>query len=291
MALDNVGPILNAGSPLTSFKLLLMQGSFSRPQFSGLFRGLLQPFVEQGRVAINYRCYNRTLTSYVRVSELESDYTSSRELGVDDVYSLDPCFHPDLVIDGGGNIGLFTLRAKACLEAAGDSGARFVICEPVPHNVAQIREHLELNRMQAEIMQVCLGGSPGTIPFYCREANQSSFDPSKPYTSVLEVPVVTLRDVIDPDAQRILIKLDIEGMEVEALAAYIPRERRPVYVVGELHEVSRNGVRMEELFRNYGWTLELIDISDDTCNFRGCSPAALPLLPSMASLESIPSMA
>jgi FkbM family methyltransferase len=285
MALDNVGSILNSGSSLTSFKLLLMQGSLSRPGLRWLFHALLRPFVRDGRIAVTYRCHNRTLTSYVRVSELESDYYSTRELGVDDVYSLEPAFHPDLVIDGGGNIGLFTLRAKACLEAAGDASARFVICEPVPQNVAQIRQHLALNRMQAEIQDVCLGGSHSTIPFYCREANQSSFESAKPYTHVLSVPVVTLRDVIDPRAERILIKLDIEGMEVEALSAYIPREDRPVYLVGELHQVSRNAPHMERLFRAFGWTLELIDISHDTCNFRGCSPAAQHLLPSFASLE------
>jgi hypothetical protein len=33
------------------------------------------------------------------------------------------------------------------------------------------------------------------------------------------------------------------------------------------------------------WTPELIDIANDTCGFRGCSPAALPLLASMNAAE------
>ena len=71
-------------------------------------------------------------------------------------------------------------------------------------------------------------------------------------------------------------------MEVEALSALIPLEHRAVYLVGELHDFSRNAPRMEELFRSHGWTLELRGIANDLCSFRGCSPAALPLLPSMA---------
>jgi FkbM family methyltransferase len=217
----------------------------------------------------------------VRVSELESDFLSTRELGVDDVYGLDLSFQPDLVIDGGGNIGLFTLRASTGFEAARDATVRFVICEPVPENLVQIQKHLALNGVSAEIMPVCLGGTPRTIPFYCREANQSSFESVKPYVRVIEIPVVTLQNAIGPAAaERILIKLDIEGMEVEALSAFIPSEHRAVYLVGELHDASRNAPLMEDLFHSHGWTLKLDDNPQDTCNFRGCSPAALSLLSS-----------
>jgi len=282
MAFDNVKSILRIGSPISSYKLLLMQGAFSRPKYRTMFLALLRPFVRDGRIAVRYRCNDRMLRSFVRTSELESDFYSTRELGVNDVYSLDLAFHPDLVIDGGGNIGMFTLRASAGLRWAGDTSVRYVICEPVPGNLDQIRVHLAANGLQAEIKPVCLGGSPRTIPFYCREANQSSFESDKPYRSVIEIPVITLQSAIGPDpANRILIKLDIEGMEVEALNALLPSEHRPVYVVGELHNYSRNAPLMEELFRAHGWTLELLGIANDTCSFRGCSPAALPLLPSL----------
>jgi len=281
MAFDNAKRILNMGSPFNSYKLLLMQGICSRPRYGWLFLALLRPFVSDGRIAVQYRCNNRFVRSFVRMSELESDFLSTREQGVDDVYALDLSFHPDLVIDGGGNIGLFTLRAAAELEAAGDASARLVICEPVPENLDQIRKHLALNGVSAEIMPVCLGGTPRTIPFYCREANQSSFESAKPYARVMEIPVVTLQDAIGSRAvDRILIKLDIEGMEVEALSAFIPSEHRAVYLVGELHNAPRNAPLMKDLFHSHGWTLNLDESPHDTCNFRGFSPAALSLLSS-----------
>jgi FkbM family methyltransferase len=285
VAFDNVKGILNIGSPLSSYKLLLMQGALSRPKYGSLFRSLLRPFVSNGRITVRYRCHDRSLKSFVRASELESDFYSIRELGVNDVYSLDLAFHPDLVIDGGGNIGMFTLRASAGLQSAGDTSVRYVICEPVPGNVEQIRTHLAVNGLEAEIKPVCLGGTPGIIPFYIREANQSSFESDKPYRSVIEIPVITLADAIGPNpAERILIKLDIEGMEIEVLNAFLPSEQRAVYLVGELHSFSRNAPLMEEMFRAHGWTLELLGIADDLCSFRGCSPAALPLLPSLAAV-------
>jgi len=285
MALDNVKGILSIGSPVSSYKLLLMQGMISRPKFAPLFHALLQPFVREDRVAVDYRCHNLQRRSFVRMSEMESDFCSVRELGVNDVYQLDTAFHPDRVIDGGGNIGMFTLRAAAALAAVGDTSVRFTLCEPVPQNLEQIRTHLAMNGVEAEIMPVCLGGTRKAIPFYVREANQSSFDTDKPYRSVIEIPVITLADAIGQGAaERILIKLDIEGMEVEALSAFIPSEHRAVYVVGELHSFSQNAPLMEELFRTHSWTLELVGIADDLCTFRGCSPAALPFLPSMSAV-------
>ena len=134
-------------------------------------------------------------------------------------------------------------------------------------------------------MAGCLGGERRTIPFYCREAIDSSFDPDKPYTSVVEIPVYTLQDAIGSyPAKRILIKLDIEGMEMEVLGAYVPSEHRPVYVVGELHSFAVNALTLRQTFEENGWAFEFCEIANDHATFRACSPAAAPLLSSMASL-------
>lgn len=179
---------------------------------------------------------------------------------------------------------MFTLRAAAGLGAEGHASTKFAVYEPVPQSVEQIRKHLALNGVKAEVAGACLGGTPRTIPFYCRDAIAGSFDPAKPYTAVINIPVITLRDAVGAGpVNRVLIKLDIEGMEVEALSSFIPSEKRAVYLVGELHAASRNAPIMKDLFRSYGWTLELYEIANDACLFRGCSPAALPMLADMAS--------
>jgi hypothetical protein len=104
---------------------------------------------------------------------------------------------------------------------------------------------------------------------------------------VLEIDVVLLQDVIGSGtdsedgsggAERILVKLDIEGIEVEALQAFVPVERRAVYLVGELHDLQRNAGFLERLFAEHGWTFELFATDTHTSNFRACSPAAVPLL-------------
>ncbi len=289
MAFPNVKRILRIGSALSAYKLILAVGTTSRPRYRALFLALLRPFVRNGEITIRYRCYERFYKTALRMSDLSADSLSTRELSVSDIYRLDRNFIPDVVIDGGGNIGLFTLRAAASIPATKNHATRFVVCEPLPRNIRQIEKHLGMNGVQAEILPNCLGGTRRSIPFYCRAANESSFDALIPYDSVMQIPVILLQDAIgSAPEQRILIKLDIEGMEVEALQAYLPTETRAAYIVGELHNYPQNAPLMESLFQEHGWMLELLDVDRLTCNFRACSPAAIPLLDWAASRSNKP---
>jgi FkbM family methyltransferase len=275
MAFPNVKRILQIGSPLSSLKLLLVVTFYSRPKFGALANALLRPFIHKGMISIRYRCYERFYKTFLRTSDLQADYLSTRELCVNDIYYLDRNFKADLVIDGGGNIGLFSLRAAAAYPSV-----KIIICEPLPRNIEQIQRHLDVNGVQAEILPNCLGGTHRTIPFYCRGANESSFDAAEPYEKIMEIPVVLLEDAIGASlAERILIKLDIEGMEIEALTAFVSTtEQRAIYIVGELHHYPVNAPLMERLFRDHDWTLELFDIDEVTSSFRACSPSAVTLL-------------
>ena len=61
------------GSLLSSYKLLLISASRTRPRFRALCLKLLQPFIKNGEVSLQYRCYDRFLRTFVRMSDLESD--------------------------------------------------------------------------------------------------------------------------------------------------------------------------------------------------------------------------
>ncbi|MEO8736025.1 MAG: FkbM family methyltransferase [Edaphobacter sp.] len=291
MLFPNIQRILHIGSPLSSLKLILAVGTSSRPKYRGIFLQLLKPFVYKGEITVRHRCYERFHQTTLRISDLEADSMSTRELCVSDIYRLDRNFRPDIVIDGGGNIGLFTLRAAASILPGNETPVKFVICEPLPRNIAQIQKHLKMNELEAEVMGVCLGGSRRAIPFYCRGANESSFDSDEAYDNVMEIPVVLLQDAIGThSAERILIKLDIEGMEIETLGAFLPQERRAVYIVGELHNYPVNASLMERMFRDCGWILELFDIDQKTSSFRACSPSAVPLLSWAREMNRLPSL-
>lgn len=285
MAFPNARRILRGGVSLSTFKLLAMQASLSRPALRGIGERLIQPFIHDGEVAVRYGCHGRRYTAFVRMSDMSSDVFTMKELATGEgVYHLDPGFQPDLVVDGGGNIGLFAMLAAALYPSA-----KIVVCEPAPRSLKQIEKHLRLNRVNAEVLPVCLGGNRRTIPFYVREAIASSFDPEKPYQSVVDVNVLTLSDVLQGrDAGRILVKLDIEGMELEVLEAWVPKEKRPVCVVGELHGRKIHGSRLKEILDASGWSLVFRDSSETDSIFEARSPAARIAVPGDATTGPSP---
>jgi FkbM family methyltransferase len=266
----NARHILRATSGLSAFKLLLLMARFTRPRLESLSTLLLQPFVRNGEVSFQYREGNRTYNAAIRTTDLQSDLHSALEVVVRKVYTLDPAFAPDFVIDGGANIGLFSLQAAATYPSA-----KILMCEPLPRNIAQAEKLMKINHVAADVLPVCIGGSHRTIPFYCRGANNSSFDADEPYTSVLEIEVLRLRDIAESRrAQRVLIKLDIEGMEMESLRDYVPTERRSVIILGELHRHKENRPIMEALFAGHGWSFKVGDVSGEDTIFEAHSPAA-----------------
>jgi FkbM family methyltransferase len=275
VAFNNIRKIFRVASAGSALKLLLLLGSQSRPRYRSALVGLLKPFSKDGSVDIHYRCHGRSLTCYVRLTDLSSDVRSVLDVVLQDTYSLDPKFRPDLVIDGGANIGLFTLH----IAATASGPVKIVACEPLPRNLDLLRKHLEVNHVPAEIVAGCLGGDRVAVPFYCRGAIDSSFSPDKPFDSVLEMPVYALEDVIGAtQAERILIKLDIEGMELAVLRPFVEVEHRPVYVVGELHGFEANDASFRKIFSDRGWGFKYLEVSDDAATFKACSPAALSIV-------------
>ncbi|MEO6817608.1 MAG: FkbM family methyltransferase [Edaphobacter sp.] len=273
MALENMKQILERTAGTNAFKLLLLTGQSSRPGLEPLWGLLLRPFVHNGEFPIRYKQGDRDLVACIRTADKNSDLHSVLEVIVRNTYPIDPAFAADLVIDAGANIGLFSLQAAAIYPSA-----TIVMCEPLPRNIEQTKKHMSINHVSAELIPVCIGGQPSIIPFYCRGANASSFDPHEPYTSVLEIEVLRLSDIIgDRQAQRILIKMDIEGMEIESLQSYIPGEHRAVVIFCELHGHKVNRPLMEQLFAEHGWSFQLGDLSGGDAVFEARSPAAMAL--------------
>ena len=261
--------ILHLGISLTTLKLAVTAASMTRAWLRPSCLWVLKRFERNGRIWLRFRYPRGTHRVAMRLPDLESDFCSVRELMVEQIYRVPPGFVPTLALDGGGNIGLFTLWALGAYP-----GVRVLICEPVPRNIAQIREHLAVNGVDAQVFAGCLGGAPRKIPFFCREANQGSFDGQQPYDSVVEVPVVTLDGLIAGSGDNsLLIKLDIEGMEIEALESFVrTQEQRQICVVGELHDHKANKTRLQEIFERSGWTISFFDETDPGSIFQACSP-------------------
>ena len=117
------------------------------------------------------------------------------------------------VVDGGANTGQF---ARAAAETWPD--ARIVSFEPLPDVAARYTAHLG---DRARLVQAALGPEDGTIVFHRTPYSlaSSALAPKDGPSEQLIVPVLRLDDALasEPLERPLLLKLDLQGFELEAL--------------------------------------------------------------------------
>jgi len=147
----------------------------------------------------------------------------------ENVYELDAVpFVPELVLDLGANIGLFTL-----LAAVRWPGAQFVCVEPHPVTFDHLCENLALNNVRATRLQCAVAASSG-VQYLCNEgAVFQALTSQRSATPVWTVPPGSLLPVSPP--LRTVIKMDIEGAEETVLGALAQPLPPACFIFIELH--------------------------------------------------------
>lgn len=172
----------------------------------------------------------------------------------------------DVFIDGGANVGLFTLVAA---RRVGPTG-RVVSFEPASSTRAVLARNVALNDLAwVEIRNEALSTSPGELElvvFGGDGAGLSSFKPASAAGGRVEkVPVARLDDVVDERTrQRVrVLKLDVEGAEVAALrgAPALLAHGPDLLLEIEPGHLARQGASVDELVEllsAHGYTLHAI---------------------------------
>ena len=200
--------------------------------------------IPQSDFSINYRKTGTQLKASVRGKHLASDIQTVLELAAGDCYNLEKLnWTPDVVIDCGGNTGLFTLAACSRWPSAK------VICfEPMPENFDIIQKHIDINGLteRVDLIRAAVGASKRSAQFFIRDANQGSLDDSLQFGSAIDVSVLHLWNIYTTiQSENVLIKLDIEGAEFEILADFF--QHQPLRKLVMLMEVHGNKERQDWL--------------------------------------------
>jgi FkbM family methyltransferase len=142
----------------------------------------------------------------------------AHDLEVKQIYelALAGADRPELFLDIGANYGTHSLLMAA-------HGVPTIAFEPLPECVAYARRLAGENEVDVRFVNAALGEQPGTLEFaypardtWLATALVSDDDPELVRTSA---PVFTLDDFADETkGKRLLIKIDVEGLEAAVLA-------------------------------------------------------------------------
>jgi FkbM family methyltransferase len=146
------------------------------------------------------------------------------------------------VVDGGANIGEYTLLAATAVGEAGTVHS----FEPIPDNFTRLRGHVAVNGLHNVRMQQAALWDRTTTLTLGRQAGQpghgGAWSAGAQSGTVESVPAMSLDDYVAAEAiERVdMVKLDIEGAEPNALQGMLRtlEQDQPLLLV-ELHQAAR----------------------------------------------------
>lgn len=264
----NAQMILDKARGRSALVLLLAAAATSRPRLAGILDRALGLFARAGAVNYSYKIGGAARNASLRLAHRRSDLQSALELAVGDCYQLSRVPAPDLIVDAGANVGLFTLAASALWP-----DAVIVVVEPSPDNLAAIRRNLAANqiRNRIEFVEAALTETGEDVQFYVRDSNQGSLDDNIPYNGVLRLHGERLSDILRRHrGSKLLLKLDIEGSEIGVL-----RECRPLLetyseatIVLELHNKPAAEPILHQIFAGPLFQLDKYQEGQNEAHYR-----------------------
>jgi len=167
---------------------------------------------------------------------------------------LDACkrLKPALFIDVGANLGLYS-----CVLGRHKSVPRILALEPDRENFSRLSANVTLNRLGGivELHEAGAGAKAGTarlLPGGPANRGVSRIG-AEPASDAYEVPIVALDELVDLDGGNLVVKIDVEGYEIEVLAgAARLLTRNGGFAQIESHGDRAAGV-VTELMATFGW--------------------------------------
>jgi FkbM family methyltransferase len=211
-----------------------------RQRVRAAFMRSLHRQARDGQVSLSMRLDNRLLTWQMR-QDNHADYGVAGEI-VLGAYRLPPHLEhqPSAIIDGGANIGCFTLRAHARFPKVP------ITCyEPDAQNLAQLRRNLESNGIAATVVPKALWSRAGRLFYHPGQSDAGYVDENQPGEPI------EVTQVEAPDG--CWLKLDVEGAEYEVLPHLLQAGKRPAIISLEIHQFDRRGLPLIETLLASGY--------------------------------------
>ncbi len=178
----------------------------------------------------------------VAYDDLLSLYMEYKHIFAWGIYDFSPSCERPLVLDCGSHIGVSVMRFKHIAP-----GCRVVAFEPEPEILRLLRRNMRENQIEdVEIVPAALASSRGTGRFVADGADGGALalDGYVP-PAAREVATVPLSEYLDEPVD--LLKMNIEGAELDVLREAAPLLHNVRQLVVEYHGFPECGQRLHEL--------------------------------------------
>ena len=162
----------------------------------------------------------------------------------------------DVVYDVGAHYGYYTLLASDLVGPLG----KVLAFEPSPANLSYLRTHVAINECRnVSIMETAISNYEGKARFENRTGSGRGHLSA---AGLVEVPVTSLDAVVRSAPPPSIMKIDVEGAEMEVLsgARRLLASHQPVIFLSthsaELHTAC------QEFLRGFGYAFEPLDKDD-----------------------------
>ena len=188
----------------------------------------------------------------VRIDPSElSQFVIFEEAFIEGVYRLEAVpFTPDTIIDCGAFEGYFSL-----LAASRFPGVPIIAFEPNARNLTGLNANVRHNQLTIDVRPSAVSTTDGTASF---SGGGCGGRLGAPTAESIVVPVTDLRRLISElKAERLLLKLDIEGEEATLLPALLPVLPKQCAIFFEWHQGSEEYQRAVSLLNAHGFATSL----------------------------------
>lgn len=158
----------------------------------------------------------------------------------------------DVLYDIGANVGFYTLLGSVCVGSSG----RVYSFEPLARNVADLKRHIELNRLSnCQVIEAAVWQNCGTERFDSSRPRSMGWL-SKAGTDI--VSTVALDALVDSGAARApnVLKIDVEGAEFGVLkgGSQMIRGSKPIILLATHGQDAREACI--RLLQELGYRIE-----------------------------------
>lgn len=210
-----------------------------RKRMRSQFIAALDKSTNDGNVQMRFKVRGKNFVFLMREGNM-ADYLIGGEL-VWGAYNP-PTQKPTLIVDGGANIGMFSLLAHAYFPEVG------ILCyEPDKANLRQLERNFAANQISAEIVPKALWSKQTTL-YYHAGASYTGYVDESPPGEEIACAIARVEDGC-------WLKLDVEGAEHEVLPEVLGRGVRPAFISMEIHSNNQKGAKLVRLLEQSGYRL------------------------------------